>query len=265
MKTIIISDLHNRVYWIEDALSSPLLQPYDRVLFLGDYFDDFGDTPEDVYIAATWLKNSLKKPNRIHLMGTHDLWYRFPYNPYIEATGNTDEKEKVINSILSTRDWNLLKLYHFEQNYLISHAGLHIYLISEYVFKNKNIFNRYIIDGFSLHLDAIEIINKIIEPATKEALKDVELGNINSWLVAGIVRAGVQPVGGVIWLDWNEEFEPIPSLNQIVGHTELKYPRENSTENSKNYDLDTRNHHIGILENGIFTWIDNIYLYASKL
>ena len=37
MATIIISDLHNRVDWVEPALSSPLLKPYDNVIFLGDY------------------------------------------------------------------------------------------------------------------------------------------------------------------------------------------------------------------------------------
>lgn len=259
MKTIIISDLHNRVYWIEDTLSSPLLRPYDRVIFLGDYFDDFGDTSEDALRSAEWLKKSLYKPNRIHLYGTHDLWYRFPYNPYIAASGNTVEKEKVIGSILGERDWNLLRLYHFEQNFLMTHAGVHTYLISEYVYRNKNIFSEYIIDQ-SLHLDTQNIVNKIIDSATKDALINISKGHTNPWLMAGFSRGGLQPVGGIVWLDWNDEFEPVPGLNQIVGHTELKYPEERSTKDSKNYCIDTRNHDIGILENGKFTQIENPYL-----
>jgi hypothetical protein len=259
MRTIIISDLHNRIYWIEDFLISFPYQ-YDRVIFLGDYFDDYNDTPNDAFIVAKWLKQSLKKPNRIHLNGTHDLWYRFPYNPFIEASGNTPYKEKVINSIITPSDWNKLKLFHYEQNFLISHAGLHIYLISDYVFKNKNIFNQYISNNQSIRLDTQQIIDKIIKPATDEALKDISNGHANSWLNAGFSRGGVQRAGGLIWLDWNEEFEPIPNINQIVGHTEHRKPEEKIIINSKNYDLDTRNHHIGLLEDGNFTWIENPYI-----
>lgn len=259
MKTIIISDIHNRVYWVEEALSSPLLKPYDEVIFLGDYFDDYNDTINDVLIASKWLKNSLKIKNRIHLQGTHDLWYRFPYNPYIEVSGNTVYKERVINNIITPSDWNKIKLFHFEQNYLISHAGVHRYLISEYIFRNKNIFSQYIVDN-NLQLGIEEIVNKIVKPATDESLVDINKGYANPWLSAGFSRGGMQPVGGIVWLDWNEEFEPVSGLNQIVGHTELKIPAEKSTKDSKNYDLDTRNHHIGILENRIFTWIENPYL-----
>jgi predicted secreted acid phosphatase len=64
---MIISDLHNRIDWVEPALSS--LQ-YNKVIFLGDYFDDFDDTVEDTKKVAKWLKQSVPKPDRIHLCGT---------------------------------------------------------------------------------------------------------------------------------------------------------------------------------------------------
>lgn len=257
MKTIIVSDLHNRTHYVEHTLSS--LQPYDRVVFLGDYFDNYGDTPNDVYMSAKWLKQSLKMPNRIHLYGTHDIWYRFPSNPYIAASGNTVEKYYAIQSVLDQNDWNKLKLFHYEQDYLMTHAGIHSYLISEYVFRHRNIFDKYIINN-NLQLGSLDIINNIIEPATKEALEEISNNLSDTWLGAGFARGGVQPVGGIIWLDWDKEFKPIPYLNQIVGHTEHKYPQEKITQNSKNYDLDTRSNHIGILEDGNLTWIENPYL-----
>ena len=49
MKTIIVSDIHNRVDWIEPTLS---LLKYDNVIFIGDYFDDFGDTHKDAENTA---------------------------------------------------------------------------------------------------------------------------------------------------------------------------------------------------------------------
>ncbi len=259
MKIIVISDLHNRVYWVEDALSSSLLQPYDRVVFLGDYFDDFGDTPNDARKSAKWLKQSLKMPNRIHLYGTHDLWYRSPFNPYIAASGNTEEKYYAIQDILDGNDWDQIILYHYEQDYIMTHAGIHPYLISEYVYKNRNIFGKYI-SNKNLQLGTQDIVNMIIKPATDNALERISKGLADEWLGAGFARGGTQPVGGITWLDWNNEFKPIPYLNQIVGHTEHKYPQEKITRGSKNYDLDTRSHHIGIIEDSVFTWIENPYL-----
>lgn len=262
MKTIIISDLHNRVDWIEDALSSPLLQPYDNIIFLGDYFDDYNDTPEMATNAATWLKHSIRKPNRIHLTGTHDIWYRFPYNRFIAASGNTEEKAYAIRSVMTQEDWNKLYLYYYEQNFLLSHAGVHINLISQYIFEHKDLFDQYIVNK-ELQLDGKEIVDKIVKPATIEAINRVKDGYIHPWLDAGIARGGRQPVGGIIWLDWRYEFKPIPGLNQIVGHTEFREPQEKIVEYSKNYDLDTRNNHIGILENGEFRYIETIDVLES--
>jgi hypothetical protein len=96
-----------------------------------------------------------------------------------------------------------------------------------------------------------EMLNQI-KSETEKALQDVRDGKINSWMDTGFARGGLQTVGGITWLDWHDEFEPVPHLNQIVGHTQLKYLEEKTTENSKNYCLDTKNRHIGMLDNGMF-------------
>ena len=257
MKTIIISDLHNRVDIVEPVLSSPALQPYDNVIFLEDYFDDFYDTPDDVAHSARWLKQSLHRSNRIHLIGTHDIWYRFPDNRFVIASGNTEEKSNAINNILTEKDWNLVRPYYYEQDFLMTHAGIHPYIIGQYALKNKHIFDKYIV-GNDLQLSTQEIINRIVKPATEEGLKDVKNNIMNSWFEAGFARWGTQKVGGITWLDWQKEFQPIPGLNQIVGHSELRTPEQKSTHNSKNYCLDTKSRHIGILEDGEFTYVETI-------
>lgn len=237
MKAIIISDLHNRVDWVESALSSSLLKPYDRVVFLGDYFDDFYENLEDIKKVAKWLKQSLSKPNRIHLFGTHEMWYRFPGNPYLQASGNTEKKSDAINHIITEKDWNKLRLCYYEQGFLLTHAGVHSYLI------NKN------------NLSTQETLS-LIKSVTDEALQEAKNGKIHPWLDAGFARGGRQVVGGITWLDWHDEFEPVPHLNQIVGHTELRQPEEKITKNSENYCLDTKNKYIGILGNCKFTYIE---------
>ena len=228
MKTIIVSDIHNRVDWIEPTLS---LLKYDNVIFIGDYFDDFGDTHKDAENTANWLKQSLQIPNRIHLMGTHDMWYMFKYS-FLKVSGNSDGKRKTINKILSKEDWEKLEPFYIVQNFYLTHAGIHPKLI-----KNNRIFNTVFIE-------------------TKKAFNDIKNGNYSLWFGAGKSRRGYQQFGGITWLDWNEEFVPIPNINQIVGHTTFYYPQVKHTENSKNYCLDTQNRHIGILEDGKFSWIE---------
>lgn len=226
MKTIVISDLHNRVEWVEPYLSTI---EYDRVVFLGDYFDDFGDTAKDIKASACWLKQSIKHSNRIHLFGTHDLWYRYPLNRYLQASGNTPKKSEIINKILTKEDWDLLQFYHFEQKFLLTHAGLHPSFVK----------------GIS---DIIYTLKALLD----KAISEIEDGEIEPILDAGLARGGLNPFGGITWLDWHDEFEPISNLNQIMGHTEVKVPIEKSTENSSNYCIDTKNRHIGFIEKNVF-------------
>jgi hypothetical protein len=52
----------------------------------------------------------------------------------------------------------------------------------------------------------------------------------------------------LVWCDFRDEFEPIPNINQIVGHRPLNSQNKDinsftkSAENSINYDLDTIGH-----------------------
>jgi metallophosphoesterase superfamily enzyme len=46
---------------------------YDRVVFLGDYFDDFRDTPESGRATAEWLRTNVRDSRFTFLHGNHDL------------------------------------------------------------------------------------------------------------------------------------------------------------------------------------------------
>jgi hypothetical protein len=58
-----------------------------------------------------------------------------------------------------------------------------------------------------------DIINQIIKPATEKALMDVRNNKPNEWLDAGFARGGMQVAGGITWLDWDDEFEPMVFLD----------------------------------------------------
>jgi len=54
MRSLIIPDIHhhteNADYWLNS-------QRHDRVIFLGDYFDNFGDNESDARLTARWLRD----------------------------------------------------------------------------------------------------------------------------------------------------------------------------------------------------------------
>lgn len=124
-KILLIGDLHNHVDGIEDLITS---QDPALTIFLGDYFDNFGDGPFEMRKTALWLKESVQKPNRIHLLGNHDHPYLFPNNEKYRNWGWSAPKQRVFDEVF--RDFNIknkLKLFYVAaaggQKILFTHAG----------------------------------------------------------------------------------------------------------------------------------------------
>lgn len=231
MKTLIIPDIHNHTDWAEIFLQNC---HYDKVIFLGDYFDDFGDNEVSAYRTAMWLKGKLKHNNYIFLLGNHDASYRFPYNKSMYCPGFTVPKSNTINKILDENDWNKMQLCHVDQGFLYTHAGI-----------NKKLFTHPVL-GINQ-----EVIDKLCETAIANAKAAIP----DPILMAGLGRGGKNREGGIIWQDW-EEFKPISGINQILGHTPSEVPRVKLLKNkagevvSTNYCLDCLYRAVGIVEDG---------------
>ena len=65
----------------------------------------------------------------------------------------------------------------------------------------------------------------------------------------GYSRGGDVPLGGLLWCDWHEEFQHIPSVSQIVGHSEARHSNDDNgileLGNSFNVDCNgTVNQHL---------------------
>lgn len=222
MRIIIFPDIHNYTWDIESFLKT---QKYDKVIFLGDYWDHFKENDLSyVGEAAYWLRKSLTFENRIHLLGNHDGAYRFPHNPGLYCQGFTVQKSKLINSIIKYDDWEKIKLVHFEENFIFSHAG-----VTRYVFEHP-------VKGLT---------QEVIEKKCNEALELAKAGGVND--VWGMERAGGLWISkpGITWVRWGEEFPVIKRWNQIVGHTADKNVRikwwasQSKKENYFNCCLDT--------------------------
>jgi len=118
MRTLIIPDLlhhtENADYWL-------CSQSYDRAIFLGDYFDNFGNNVSDSRLSANWLRKRMDTTDAVLLLGNHDSVYLFPNLDAMYCPGFT----KAIHEILQPKHWQRFKLAHFEQGWLLSHAGFY--------------------------------------------------------------------------------------------------------------------------------------------
>lgn len=203
--TLIIPDLHHRVDQAERIIKEV---GADQTIFLGDYFDDFNDTPDMVKHTSEWFVESINKPNRIHLMGNHEMGYSFTYSNF-QCSGYDQWKDMQINDIVSRQDWDKLKwFYVLDNTWLLSHGGLHQCHLPDSIKKYKEDKSKFMkeIDGFLDNTIHTSLMNGVVG---KE-----------SWIFrAGHSRGGSQRIGGITWCDFEREFYPIIGLNQIVGHT----------------------------------------------
>jgi hypothetical protein len=122
MRTLIIPDLHHHTERADHWLTT---QDHDRVVFLGDYFDDFDDDVGDARRTAIWLRDRIEKTDYIFLLGNHDIAYMFAHAPNLWCPGFTAAKARGIAEILRPEHWQRLRLAHAEQGWLLSHAGFH--------------------------------------------------------------------------------------------------------------------------------------------
>lgn len=194
MRELIVPDIHLRVTATERLLAR-WEGEVDRVVFLGDFFDEKGwgwqegerDTPQGM---VDWLRDSLERENRIHLLGNHDLSYRWPERH--SCSGFDEETFVALRRGFGEERWRQMGFAVWTQGWLLSHAGLHRAFLEE------------------------ESPESILEKLDR--LRDGS-EQTSDLLGVGASRGGDRPFGGVTWLDWRFEFEPAPGWNQVVGHT----------------------------------------------
>jgi hypothetical protein len=230
MKTIIVPDVHTNLTFAELAVKDK--QPGDHVIWIGDFFDDFGDNPEIAARTARWLEARTKMPDEDFLLGNHCAQYLWPRVQKLKCSGYAREKSFAIQAAMDIRRYReLVKLWVFVDGWWVSHAGFH--------------------RNFHLPVNDADLMREL-ELGVKKSL---DADHMHGLVGAGFVRGGEQAYGGVTWLDFNGEFEPISGINQIVGHTNhgVKGPARNVIPDSDNWCLDARQSWFGVIEDGKLT------------
>lgn len=257
MKTLVIPDLHHRVGHADRIIAAH--PDADLVVFLGDYFDNFGDGPREAAATARWLRAHMEaRPQDVFLLGNHDVPYRWPGVPEFGCSGYAPSKQRVIDEILKPEHWARFRLCYWERGagdndpaWLLSHAG-----ITDWLFRPAV--------GPAYDKSRVrELCRRAIAQADA-GIPELVLSAI------GNGRGGRCQSGGITWQCWSE-FNPTPGINQIVGHTPDRTVRqrtrplvermlggrfytrvedEEAEPVSENWCLDTHTQHYGILEDG---------------
>jgi hypothetical protein len=208
MKSIIIPDIHGQ-FKIVDKLLDHQSGRYHDIIFLGDHFDSFGDSPDIVRETATWLNKMLDRDDVINLNSNHDISYMYPTNKHLYCSGFEHEKARAIFSVLDIFKFReKTKAYHRINNFIFSHAGVSRKLL-EY-FHRKGLID-------SVEYDASQIENQLNSMKEKARVWS-EVGHVHPLYDAGYDRGGPAEVGGILWCDF-DYFEPIPNVINFFGHT----------------------------------------------
>jgi hypothetical protein len=213
---LIIPDIHNKVKQVEHLISR---MPNHHPVFLGDYFDSFGDTPEMAEQTAKWLSWSIRQ-GRTHLMGNHDLPYRWKHQ---SCPGFTKEKEARVRREMSPSDWEQVALFRCItlpelRPLVLSHAGFtlaNLYAVENPLDTSEN--------GRAQNLRLITPSEHLeqIEAQGQDCLQKASYLANHHWFNQG-TRMGEMRQGGPFWLDKHAFYGPIPGIDQIVGHTYTK-------------------------------------------
>lgn len=203
-KTILlVSDVHQEVAKLRTILAK---ESWDIAICLGDWFDSYDyNSPSDTQATCDFLKEWLPKPNFFSLLGNHDVTYLYG-NPNTFCSGYSPSKLKIFYESWGTGDaFRAMRQkflwYVWVDDFLCSHGGVHSYHFPPRFQVNKKNITKW--------------LDKQIQIATPR----LETGD-RFWLYgAGIGRGGYYSAGGLTWLCFDSEFEPVEGLKQIVGHT----------------------------------------------
>lgn len=184
-----LGDIHGHWRFVEKL---PELLPEYHWIFVGDFVDSFSQSISDQIKCIVQVLDWVEEGKASSLYGNHELSYWFPEqycSGYKAAT-------QIHMTHLRERAFKLMKTAMLIDNTLVTHAGL----------------TRRIHDW---------MIRENPEKTILEVIEENQFNTSSPLWGVGKVRGGRQPEGGIWWCDWAEEFEPVPGLNQVFGHSNV--------------------------------------------
>ena len=191
MKYTFIGDIHGKVEQVERALAME-----GKKIFVGDFQDSFTRSPEDHAKCLDLVLAAVDTGEVEAIYGNHELSYIMEHH---KCSGWDTKRWHVMVDRAEQIKAKFKTHILISPDILVTHAGL-----TNQLWEKHNLSR----DTMTHTLDAWW-------PNPKSPMHQI-----------GRYRGGWDEYGGLFWCDWNAEFEPVPGLTQIFGHTAGKGIRQ---------------------------------------
>lgn len=185
MKYTFVGDIHGKVDAVRAALDMD-----GQIVFVGDFMDSFDQPAANHRSCLQLVLDAIRAGKAQAIYGNHELSYtmtRVHRSSGWSASGQ---------AIMLSHDAEIRELFRphllLADNVLVTHAGL-----------TRQIFEE--------HALTVAQLDEYLALWWHDRWSPVH--------GIGTCRGGNDPVGGTFWCDYNREFEPIPGLTQVFGHT----------------------------------------------
>lgn len=194
-KILLIGDLHTKTFLlplIDEVVEE--VEP-DRIVLMGDIFDDWGMSGAESLKAAkgifSWLRGY---ENAVVLFGNHDMAY---FSMSGKCAGNNRSIMSEAHGLLEN-NIDIIRAAEVAGSWLFTHGGLcHTWAVDTF-------------GGADTPQEAARYINLLLG---EDGHNDLE--------AAGRARGGWKDPGP-LWADWSELLlDHYPNFNQIVGHSPM--------------------------------------------
>ena len=221
-KFLIIGDLHAKIDIFLNIVEEFEKENYDKIIFLGDYCDDWNTSPDASRELLDKLIEFKKKyyTQCILLLGNHDFseWLGgnfecsgFNYLTHIYCENKFDD------------NLYLFQIAYAHKDYLFTHAGV----TNSWLKKVKKLENEY-----KDMTTAYRIADRLNQCLYSSIMHEGHYKLFKSLQNIGGYRGGYE-YPSPIWTDYHELISnPIPHINQVVGHTPVKTVIKHEFKNS---------------------------------
>lgn len=218
MKALFIGDVHNHSYMFKDIERLDKEYKFDRIIFLGDYVDDWlTDNHNSLETLNTLFKLKEKEPDKYTmLIGNHELSYLgFP------CSGHHRELEDLVEQKLKENIHNLEYYTEIElgnKTFVCSHAGF----TNDYICQVLDMYGEW-------------------KPVLDD-LQKTKLQNLAYLRYCSRARGGMDSCSSFVWTDRRELMYCPDNLiipYQIVGHTPASTVGSYISESEELYFVDT--------------------------
>lgn len=211
MKVLFVGDVHCKQSYVLPFVDK-VVKSYnvDKVVFLGDYVDDWY-VPNEVLVRelnfqVEWYSKNRNNVQVVNLIGNHDWSYLCKSRTV--ASGHRYDIERSVKYRLNKLD---LKVSDTVSDFLVTHAGVTSQWMS--------------CSGMS-SLSSVDEVSRYLNE-----LKYSDVDKINS---CSSHRGGTDEFGSMLWADRDEiELDSSLPFSQIVGHTPVSHVSSFVSDNGK--------------------------------